>query len=139
MILRVVVDTNIIISATFWGNQPRELLKKAILGELQLLTSPDILAELFRVLNYSKFVAQLQKVSKTPQEIVSNYQQLCEFVEPSNRSVPAIIRDTKDQIILDCAIFGKADYIVTGDSDLLVLDPYQTIRIINLSDFLQFL
>jgi predicted nucleic acid-binding protein len=38
MILRVVVDTNIIILATFWGNQPRELIKKAILGELQLLT-----------------------------------------------------------------------------------------------------
>lgn len=51
--------------------------------------------------------------------------------------VPAVGRDPKDDIFLACALVGKAQYIVSEDNDLLVLNPYQSIKIINVLEFLK--
>lgn len=70
--------------------------------------------------------------------IISEIESVCELVHPAE-IIQNICRDRDDHIILECAIEAKADYIVTGDEDLLCLKFYQGIQIINSSNFLNIL
>ncbi len=64
------------------------------------------------------------------------YMRLAEIVQPA--VVPEhVIRDPKDQIVLGCAVGGQADYIVSGDKDLLTLERYENIPIITATGFLE--
>jgi uncharacterized protein len=138
MIPRVVLDTNIVISGTFWGNQPKEVLVRAIAGEAQLLTTVDILTELRRVLGYAKFDGRFHQLNKTLDQTIADYEQACELVLPVE--VPlGVVRDDKDLMILGCAEGGLADYIVSGDKDLTDLKTYKSIPIITPVAFLMIL
>jgi putative PIN family toxin of toxin-antitoxin system len=94
------------------------------------------LTELQNVLNRPKFAPALTAIESTADEIVAQYQNLAELVSPAQVS-PDIIRDPKDHHVLACAIGGSADFIVTGDKDLLVLGSYQDTAIVTPSYFLQ--
>jgi putative PIN family toxin of toxin-antitoxin system len=71
--------------------------------------------------------------------ILSEIESICDIVYPADQITQNLCRDRDDHIILECAIEAKSDYIVTGDEDLLILNPYQGIQIINSSSFLEVL
>jgi putative PIN family toxin of toxin-antitoxin system len=135
MMKRVVVDTNVFISAIFWKGTPGDVIEIFIRREAILVLSVDILAELTRKLKNEKFTVDLDRAEKTVEQIVEEYQDISEMVVSA--VVPEnAVRDHKDRIILASAIGGKADFIVSGDKDLTSLKVYQNIPILTPAQFL---
>jgi len=134
--MRVVIDTNTIVSALFWRGAPRRLLEVARLGAIDLFVSPDLLAEMEDVLQREKFSARLTLAGCSVRELVLGYAALARVVEPP-AIAPAVLADLDDDNVLACALAAHANYIVSGDNHLLQLKQYQGIPILSVAQFLQ--
>lgn len=128
--IRVVFDTNILLSAVVFGGNPEKLIRLAWERKIRLLVSPAILLELVMVLR-DKFRRDDEEAKKAVQMIGS----LAELVKPRHRV--RVLDDDPDNRILECAAEGKADWIVSGDSHLLALKEYQGIPILKAVKFLE--
>lgn len=128
--IRLVPDTNIIISSLFWRGNPHELIKKGILGEYQLVTSAEILEEVV-----DKLRNKFQFPEESILELIDILMTYCHVVDTVSKF--DVVRDNKDNKIVECAFDGKADYIVTGDPDLLELAEFKGIKIVKAKKFLE--
>lgn len=135
--LRVVVDTNVFISGLF-GNKnapPFQILSLIRIQKIALVTSRSILEEVKKVLNRPRII-KLTKMNLEDQEnFISNLIEKSSISKEEQLS-SFVSRDVKDDKFLACATEGKADYIVTGDKDLLVLKEYEGIKIVTPREFL---
>jgi len=129
-VVKVILDTNVLISAFIFGGKPRIILEQVIRGNLQLNISDPILDEIKRVLNRPKFNYPPSVI----QLIIYELLRASDFVIPM-RKVNVIEGDPDDNKILECAIESGADYIVTGDSHLLKLETYKKTKIVSPSKF----
>ncbi len=126
--MRVLLDTNVLISGILFRGLPRSLLERAIRGELALVTSPALLDELERVLGDRFHVPrELARLARGELET------LAELVAPDD--VPSVSRDPDDDQVLAAAVAGEAEAIVTGDRDLLVLLVHRGIPILTPAGF----
>jgi len=125
---RVVPDTNIIISAIFWGGKPYKVISNGLKGEYQLVTSPEIMDEVLTKLR-TKFQFPEDKIEEQANILMS----LFHMIIPTTKI--DIVRDKSDNKIIECAVDGKADFIVTGDPDLLSLKEYKGIQILTADEF----
>ncbi len=100
------------------------------------MTSEALLTELKIVLARPKFEPKFLSTGKTPEGTVEEFVGLVEIVVPATIP-PDSVRDAKDIAVLACAVGGKADFIVSGDKDLLILNTYERIPIVNADQFLQ--
>lgn len=117
--MRVVLDTNILVSGLFWGGTPGRILEFWYKKKFDLLISPDILNEYIRVaeeLNQKFPAIQIKPLLNL---ITLN----SHLVEPGRRPIP-LCDDPDDKVFLATAIAGKARYIVTGDKALLRVKKY---------------
>lgn len=128
--VRVVVDTNVIVSAFLWGGTPRRLLDAAQQRKLELFTSRALITELEDVLLRAKFAEQLRKTRFSPAYLLSRYTQLATLIAPTETPIPGL-RDREDEAVLACALAAGAGLIVSGDHDLRVLGSYQGIAIVS--------
>jgi putative PIN family toxin of toxin-antitoxin system len=129
--MRVVLDTNIVVSALLWGGVPFRLLQFGQAGEIELVTSPVLVTELANVLGRSHLTLHIQKQGMSAMQLVNLYQAFAQSVSP--QAVPAVIADDPDDDhVLACAVAGHADLIVSGDKHLLGLGgQYQNIPIVK--------
>jgi len=115
---RVVFDTNVVLSALLFPRGRLAWLREHWCeDEAVPLVSQATVRELMRVLNYSKFRLSEQY----RMEALALYLPYCESLILPEDKCPVLCRDAKDQPLLDLAQSGKADFLVTGDEDLLVL------------------
>lgn len=128
--IRLVPNTNIIISSVFWRGNPFEVIRRGILGEYQLVISAEILDEVVDKLR-NKFKFPEESI----QELIDILMTYCHIIEVNSKF--DVVRDKKDNKIIECAFDGKADYIVTGDPDLLELKEFKSTRIITAKEFLE--
>jgi uncharacterized protein len=129
--LRVVADTNILISALMFGGLPGSFLDLAILQSFMLVTSPPLLDELNEKLRL-KF-----KVSATDVALVrAKLEASSEVVEPEMR-LRVVGEDPDDDRVLECAVTGKAAFIVSGDRHLLKLGSYEGIPVLSVRQFME--
>ena len=128
--IRVLPDTNIIISSVFWRGNPYEVVRRGILGEYQLVISTEILDEAV-----DKLKNKFQFPEESIQELIDILMTHCHIVDVTSKF--DVVRDKKDNKIIECAFDGKVDYIVTGDSDLLVLKDFKGIRVVKAKEFLE--
>ena len=128
---RVVIDTNILISAIGWDAKPEECLEMVFDGKIQAFATQPMIDELSEVLEYDKFDFSGKEKQKFLEITVSEFQ----FTDPE-ASVEAV-EDPDDNKFLECAISASADYIISGDSDLLELKEYQNITITTPERFLE--
>ena len=128
---RVVLDTNIIISALFWTGPPRDVYNLVRENKIIMLFSEDMEREFIRVLGYPKFGLSAKEILP----IVIHLRNNAELIRPA-AALSVITADPTDNIFLECAVDGRADYIISGDKHLLDLDLYQGIHIIKPKDFL---
>ncbi len=136
--MRVVLDTNTIISGLFWDGLPGRVYDGAIDERYTLLASKALLNELLDVLQRPKFAPALKATSRTSETIMMRHRQIATIVEPVE--IPSdVIRDPDDRDVLGCAVGGHADYIVSGDKDLLTLQLYDGITIVSAGTFLSIL
>ena len=126
---RVVLDTNVYISAYGFGGKPAEVLRAAIAGEYTLLTSPAILAEvadkLYEVLGFD---------DEHVRAAIMQLSRIAEIVRPGARLT--VVAAEPDNRILECATEGEADLIVSGDHHPIDLGAYHGIRILRPAGFL---
>ena len=134
--MRLVLDTNVIISALIWGGIPQELVELAFRSQVELITSRAMLDELANVLSRGKFANELPLRGVIPVRAVDRFASGATIVipQPAAGFVP---RDPDDDAVLGTALAGRADLIATGDRDLLSLHPYSGIHILGAADALQ--
>jgi putative PIN family toxin of toxin-antitoxin system len=129
--VKVVIDTNVFISAFYLPeSRPANVVLLARRKTILNLISPQILKEVERIIKKKL----LWDNSKT-QSAVRRIKNFSEEVRPQERL--AIIADDPDNRILECAVAGQADFIISGDHHLIDLENYQGIKIINPARFLE--
>jgi putative PIN family toxin of toxin-antitoxin system len=133
--MRVVLDTNVLISAAFWTGKPKQIMNKVRREEITFLTSEFILKELREVL------IRVDKPFKLSEEdaegVVTAMKELAVLVNVGSHI--SVCQDDDDNRVLECAVDGNADCIITGDSHLVQLGSFQKIDIMTVSDFLGYL
>jgi putative PIN family toxin of toxin-antitoxin system len=134
--MRLILDTNVVVSAFFGQGPPYYLLQTASKNLIQIFTSAELLNELERVLHRQKLVSRLTRAHRTVDEVVHQFRQISTSIAVSE-SYPQITRDPKDDMVLACAVAAKAEAIVSGDNDLLVLKHYQNIPVMRPAHVLQ--
>ena len=127
--MRLVLDTNIIVSAFFWEGNEAELLRRIEEGKAIIYTTREILKEIEDVIKRQKFEDIIRKTNTTADEIMQKMISLSHIVVPTNKV--HICRDKKDNKFLECAESAEADYIISGDKDLLALIKYKNCFIIK--------
>jgi putative PIN family toxin of toxin-antitoxin system len=133
--MRVVADTNVVVSGLLWRGNPRRVLEAARDGSIELFTSAALLAELLDVLSREKFTERLASAGVSPQELVLGYAALASVIQPAVIE-PVILADPDDDAVLACAIAGQCEIIVSGDSHLLDLKQHQDVRILTAAQLL---
>lgn len=129
MTLRAVLDTNILVSGLGWGGTPAAILDAVSDGRVVLITSAPLLDELRRVLAYPKLAKVVSDAARLTDIIAAS----SVVVEPDR--VLAIVNDESDNRVLEAATAAAADYIVSGDADLLDLGSFEGIPIVTAAQF----
>jgi uncharacterized protein len=132
--IRVVLDTNVLVSAIISDGQSRKLLKKAITNQFLLVTSDLILTELVNVLRRPKFKTSEDEIHQTILALIRT----ADVVNVKSK-IKAVKKDPKDDMIIETATDGKADLIVSGDVHLLALKNFREIKIIAVQEMLAYL
>ena len=129
---KVVVDTNVFISAAFLKGISSVLIEKWKENKFILLFSPDIFDEYFEVIARPKF----RQEEKDIRELAELLTERGVAVEPQTQ-LDVIKEDPNDNKFLECAIAGEANFIISGDRHLLNLKQYKGIKVLKLSAFLK--
>ena len=135
--MRAVVDNNLFVSGLLWGEKPGRLFSAAAAGRLQIFLSEALLCELREVLQREKFAARLSLKGLTPEAGLARVQAAATVVHAPPIPLPALLRDTDDLPVLACAVAAQVDLIITGDKDLLALNPFKGIPIITVNEALE--
>jgi len=132
--MKLVLDTNVVISGLLWSGNPRQILDAARVGRVELSTSRPLLEELTTVLERRKFEGKISASGLPVDAIVDRYAVLARLVRPE--PTKRIVADPDDDVVIGTALAAKADWIVSGDGHLLELRDYQGIRILAAADAL---
>jgi len=130
--VRAVFDTNVLISALLFENSIPAQAFFAVLKQGEVLLSAPLADEINRILYQTKFDRYLTFEQR--EEFMIALVETSLLIDVTETI--AVCRDPKDNMLLELAVSGQADMIITGDSDLLALNPFRDIAILNPKDFL---
>lgn len=130
--LKVVIDTNVFISAFVFGGKPLEIIKLLLKDKIELYISPFSINELIKILR-EKFDWEEDKIDK-----VLDILKL-KAIEIYPKIKVSLIKEKKDDNnILECALEGRVDYIISGDKrHILPLKEFEGIKIVSVNEFLE--
>jgi putative PIN family toxin of toxin-antitoxin system len=129
--MKLVLDTNVFISAFYWGGNSQKIIDRIIKGLDELYVSDKILKEISEVMARPKFKTDRETIIK----YIETIEKTCKKIFTEGR-IKGICRDKDDDDKLECGIICNADYIITGDNDLLVLEKYETMKITTPREYL---
>ena len=129
---KVVLDTNVFVSALGWKGASRNIFNNCIDGDLELFISAEIFDEIKRVLNYPKFKFSQDEISEFLDQIL----EVGNFVETKVK-VEIIKDDPSDNKFLECAATVDADYIVSRDTHILKIKEFEGIKTMSPEAFLE--
>ena len=135
---RLVVDTNVLVSAFLWQGMPGRVIELAGEKEVQLFTSRVLLDELAATLAKKKLVRYVAATGSTAQQMLASYRRIATMVT-ARQLDERVSRDIDDDSVLACALAARADLIVTGDKDLLVLNDFKGIAIVSAAEVVRWL
>ncbi|MBI3851055.1 MAG: putative toxin-antitoxin system toxin component, PIN family [Verrucomicrobia bacterium] len=133
MALTVVFDTNILFSATGWRGNPFQCVEQARAGKIEAVTCVELMEELVEKLEL--------KLGFSPQQSAEALADYLGFIRVVNiaKTLDAVPRDREDNAVLESALEGKAEFVVSGDLDLLALKKFRGIEIVRAREFLDIL
>ncbi len=127
--MKIVLDTNVLVSGIFWGGLPKKIIELAIEKSISLYATESIVREYFRIID---------KIGKKDLSLSNEWKMLLldliTIIE-SNESIK-ICRDPYDDMFIECAVSCGASYIVSGDDDLLSLEKFNEIEIVTAKSYL---
>ena len=129
--IRVVLDTNIFVSAIVFGGKPRRIIDSVALNTISLVMAEEMVTEMRRIVvdKFPDFLRDLHKVEKLIESDAI-------WVKLGLVGVSAS-RDPDDDKFIEAALMGEAQYIVSGDKDLLDLRNYEGVQIMSPAEFLR--
>lgn len=129
--MKIVIDTNVLISGVFFGGYPKQVLKSITDHKFECYASAEIINE------YKDITDEMisRKQGKLNSSILDPFINALNIIEPTSNI--DICRDKDDNKFINCALDSKALYIVSGDNDLLVLKQVKNIKIITAKDFFE--
>ncbi|MBI2658466.1 putative toxin-antitoxin system toxin component, PIN family [Candidatus Woesearchaeota archaeon] len=133
--MKITVDTNILVSATFWNGASDKIISKVEAKEIELVLSAEILNEYAGVLEYDEIKSKIKDKNLETKRTISKIIAISSIIEPKIR-LSVIKDDPDDDRILECAIAGRVDYIVSSNNHLLKLKTYEGIQIVTPQEFL---
>jgi putative PIN family toxin of toxin-antitoxin system len=133
--MKIVCDTNVLVSGLIWGGTPGRVWDRIVTGEDRLCISRAMLTELARVLDYPRLAGVLRNRKLTSRDLLAAIIDVSDVVWPQPLRTPVVLDDPDDDAVLACAAAG-ASHIVTGDQHLLALGTWNTIRILTPADYL---
>jgi putative PIN family toxin of toxin-antitoxin system len=127
--VKVVVDTNVLVSGIFWGGKPGIVLQYWRTGKIDMLATVEILEEYLRVIT---------KIGKHEPELIELWTGflLQHLIIIEKNTTLKTCRDPDDNMFLECVASATADCLVSGDDDLIVLENIRGIPILSASKFL---
>ena len=128
--MRIVIDTNVMASAVFFGGQPYRLLHYIMEGQVDVVASEEIVDE------YEEIFLRLKHKYPSIRTRIPLNDILARFEIIRVTSDIHVSRDPDDDKFISCAVDGKCLYIVSGDSDLLSIGNYGNVEILTVVDFL---
>ncbi len=128
---KIVIDTNNLISALGWEGKSRELLRRVIDNEYEMIISLKQIEELKRVLNYPRFKFREEQ----KQKFLGVIFEIATMIE--TKTAINIIKDTSDNMLIESAVESCSDYIISGDNHLKTIKQFRGIKIISVSEFLR--
>ena len=129
--MRVVLDTNVIVSGLLWGGPPNQLLRWARDGVLEVICCEEAIAEVKRVIEYPKFSQRISALESSSRQFIAYLMNLVMHV-PSPELIPAVIsEDPSDDLFLALAVENQALLVISGDQHLLALKEYERLSIVT--------
>lgn len=125
----VVLDTNVLVSALGFGGPPLDALLRSFEDDVRVLASEETLAELERVMEYER----LPFTAAERVQFLTILRNEADVLQPDT-SID-VVRDADDDAFLELAVAGDADYVVSGDSDLLDLEQYEGVDVVSPDEF----
>jgi uncharacterized protein len=132
--LKAVLDTNVLVSAVISDGKARQLLKKGIVGKYRIVSSDLILNELVVVLCRPKFKTSEAEI----QRITAALSRTADIITVKTK-IEVVKADPKDDMVIETAIDGKANLIVSGDNHLLGLGSFREIEIVTIEKMLEYI
>jgi len=129
--LRVVIDTNVYISAIFWGGKPRQVIDLGRDGNIQIFTSEDIEQEIL-----DKLMTKFGLNSDDAGRVMADFSTFTKPIRASRR-IHVVKDDPDDDKFIECAVECGAEFIVSGDKHLLNMKKYEGINIMSAATFLK--
>lgn len=133
---RITVDTNVLISATFWHGDSEKIIDKAENKEVTLVLSKEILEEYNKVIEYEEIKEKIKNKDLEMKKAMLKIGAISEIVDV-NSKVDVVKDDPDDNKIIECAIDGNSEFIITKDRHLLKLKEYKGIKIFTPEEFLK--
>jgi len=133
--MRIVADTNILVSATFWNGDSDRIMREVEKGSVTLVLSPEIVREFLKVLRTDEMLQKIRKKELRFQRTIEKTVSLAEIVYPEEK-LDIVKDDPDDNIILECAKKGAVDFIITKDNHLLKLKEFNGMAILTPKQFL---
>lgn len=134
--MKVTLDTNVLVSGTFWTGYSFTILNLIDKNKLRNITSKEIIKEYYEVINSDEIIDKIKdkrlRLLKIAHKVINN----SEIVEPSLK-IDIIKGDPDDNKILECAIAGNVDCIISNDKHLLKLKKFRNIPILTPDDFVE--
>ena len=135
--VKLVIDTNTLVSGTLWEGAPAQLLEAVSRGETAVVLSSELLAEFAEVTARPKFAQRIADRGASPAGLAQKLARETAMIVPAQLALPSNLRDPKDLPVLACAVAARADAIVRGDKDLLTIGSFQGIPIITAREALR--
>jgi putative PIN family toxin of toxin-antitoxin system len=127
--VRLVLDTNTVVSGLLWDNTPSRLIDAGLQGHIELFTSQVLLLEPEDVLPRRKLARRVAASGLSVAQLVARYALLAQSVSPA--AIESVSVDPDDDHVLACALAAQVDLIVSGDRHLLTLKTYQGIPVVS--------
>ncbi len=133
---KIVLDTNVLVSGTFWTGASYRILSLIDKGEIKFIVSPQIMNEYSRIINSSEILDKTTINQKARIQSVNRLLQKAIIVEP-DEYIEVIKEDKDDNKFIEAAVSGIASHIVTNDKHILKLKEYKGIKILTPEEFLK--
>ena len=127
--MKIVVDTNVVISGIFFGGNPRKIVESIVDGKIEAIATKEIIEEYMEIVEYMIE----KKQGKLNQSILSPLYSSMKMIDAE--TPVDVCRDPDDNKFIECAVDAKALYIVSGDKDLLDVGRYGDVQTVTAKEF----
>ena len=134
--IRITVDTNVLVSATFWHGASEKIIDKVENKKIILVLSEQILEEYYRVLEYEEIQEKIRDKHLEMKKALLRIGAIAEIIETKTK-VDLIKEDPTDNKILECAVDGKVNFVISKDHHLLDYKEFNGIKILSPEEFLK--